>query len=135
MEAAFGENFCRHAAAGAGADNANVVLLWRTGHLSHAMLSPYRLFFLISETAKSRSEEHTSELQSRLHLVCRLLLEKKITRQTVPLPQNSVGLALPGIGLLGLECPPPAQQWATRGPLDNEQSKARRVSTAPVQQL
>src|SRR2546429_7149572 len=27
--------------------------------------------------APSRSEEHTSELQSRLHLVCRLLLEKK----------------------------------------------------------
>src|SRR2546422_6666074 len=26
---------------------------------------------------KRRSEEHTSELQSRLHLVCRLLLEKK----------------------------------------------------------
>src|SRR2546422_7006404 len=26
---------------------------------------------------KTRSEEHTSELQSRLHLVCRLLLEKK----------------------------------------------------------
>src|SRR2546422_2732278 len=29
------------------------------------------------EKAVSRSEEHTSELQSRLHLVCRLLLEKK----------------------------------------------------------
>src|SRR2546422_3253003 len=28
-------------------------------------------------TGKGRSEEHTSELQSRLHLVCRLLLEKK----------------------------------------------------------
>src|SRR2546429_1068309 len=27
----------------------------------------------------ARSEEHTSELQSRLHLVCRLLLEKKKT--------------------------------------------------------
>src|SRR5205809_1847543 len=27
--------------------------------------------------AAARSEEHTSELQSRLHLVCRLLLEKK----------------------------------------------------------
>src|SRR2546422_5993170 len=27
--------------------------------------------------AEPRSEEHTSELQSRLHLVCRLLLEKK----------------------------------------------------------
>src|SRR5690625_2152836 len=29
-----------------------------------------------------RSEEHTSELQSRGHLVCRLLLEKKKTMQT-----------------------------------------------------
>src|SRR2546422_5341082 len=29
-----------------------------------------------------RSEEHTSELQSRLHLVCRLLLEKKKTTHT-----------------------------------------------------
>src|SRR2546422_4202955 len=28
-------------------------------------------------TTRGRSEEHTSELQSRLHLVCRLLLEKK----------------------------------------------------------
>src|SRR5256884_1430096 len=33
--------------------------------------------------AQVRSEEHTSELQSRLHLVCRLLLEKKKkTRKT-----------------------------------------------------
>src|SRR5690554_7642735 len=30
--------------------------------------------------AKGRSEEHTSELQSRPHLVCRLLLEKKKTK-------------------------------------------------------
>src|SRR2546422_7136100 len=30
-----------------------------------------------AKTAPARSEEHTSELQSRLHLVCRLLLEKK----------------------------------------------------------
>src|SRR2546422_6467907 len=29
------------------------------------------------EICQTRSEEHTSELQSRLHLVCRLLLEKK----------------------------------------------------------
>src|SRR2546429_8828711 len=29
------------------------------------------------DQAADRSEEHTSELQSRLHLVCRLLLEKK----------------------------------------------------------
>src|SRR2546422_4284939 len=30
-----------------------------------------------------RSEEHTSELQSRLHLVCRLLLEKKKKKLTI----------------------------------------------------
>src|SRR5687768_17638476 len=30
-----------------------------------------------SALSSRRSEEHTSELQSRLHLVCRLLLEKK----------------------------------------------------------
>src|SRR5690625_6510175 len=35
--------------------------------------------FSISETFQQRSEEHTSELQSRGHLVCRLLLEKKNT--------------------------------------------------------
>src|SRR2546429_6529419 len=32
-----------------------------------------------TNTPSQRSEEHTSELQSRLHLVCRLLLEKKNT--------------------------------------------------------
>src|SRR2546422_6043357 len=32
-----------------------------------------------AERYQERSEEHTSELQSRLHLVCRLLLEKKNT--------------------------------------------------------
>src|SRR3989449_5123242 len=35
-----------------------------------------------SRCLKFRSEEHTSELQSRLHLVCRLLLEKKKTKNT-----------------------------------------------------
>src|SRR2546429_2596913 len=35
-----------------------------------------------SRSAASRSEEHTSELQSRLHLVCRLLLEKKTHKWT-----------------------------------------------------
>src|SRR5437763_13326385 len=32
-----------------------------------------------------RSEEHTSELQSPMYLVCRLLLEKKKTRDTTPI--------------------------------------------------
>src|SRR5687768_18338364 len=33
---------------------------------------------------RMRSEEHTSELQSRLHLVCRLMLEKKKERTAAP---------------------------------------------------
>src|SRR3990172_591925 len=39
----------------------------------------------------TRSEEHTSELQSRLHLVCRLLLEKnyaRLHRGSRPLPHH-----------------------------------------------
>src|SRR5690348_17880735 len=35
-------------------------------------------------TRRTRSEEHTSELQSPVHLVCRLLLEKK--KKTTPRP-------------------------------------------------
>src|SRR3712207_8608196 len=44
-----------------------------------------------------RSEEHTSELQSRQYLVCRLLLEKKKPTQTTCIPnskfQNAVSVA------------------------------------------
>src|SRR3712207_7556946 len=36
-----------------------------------------RLAAVVEETHRPRSEEHTSELQSRQYLVCRLLLEKK----------------------------------------------------------
>src|SRR5690242_21553922 len=35
------------------------------------------LWFLAGDTNVKRSEEHTSELQSHVNLVCRLLLEKK----------------------------------------------------------
>src|SRR2546422_8494104 len=37
----------------------------------------------------TRSEEHTSELQSRLHLVCRLLLEKKKKKERASAPQKA----------------------------------------------
>src|SRR3989449_4396250 len=46
------------------------------------------LALLTAGSAKKRSEEHTSELQSRLHLVCRLLLEKKKKKKT-PTANNS----------------------------------------------
>src|SRR2546429_9950872 len=50
-----------------------------------ALVTPPSDIMVCQEAARSgwasksspRSEEHTSELQSRLHLVCRLLLEKK----------------------------------------------------------
>src|SRR3712207_8410159 len=50
-------------------------VLWRIlltqAHILSALIKTYSSF--------SRSEEHTSELQSRQYLVCRLLLEKKKT--------------------------------------------------------
>src|SRR2546429_6535241 len=52
--------------------------LFRSGRAE--ILLQGRDFARITQTAaqvQDRSEEHTSELQSRLHLVCRLLLEKK----------------------------------------------------------
>src|SRR3712207_7629252 len=39
-----------------------------------------------SRHVNPRSEEHTSELQSRQYLVCRLLLEKKTTHDHIPSP-------------------------------------------------
>src|SRR5205823_14839123 len=38
---------------------------------------PLQLKFTVGSTRETRSEEHTSELQSLAYLVCRLLLEKK----------------------------------------------------------
>src|SRR2546422_5132480 len=42
-----------------------------------------------SHVTLTRSEEHTSELQSRLHLVCRLLLEKKKNAHAHRSPRSS----------------------------------------------
>src|SRR2546428_6405361 len=49
---------------------------WRSMNSMRAPIAYCRL-----STADSRSEEHTSELQSRSDLVCRLLLEKKKQNQ------------------------------------------------------
>src|SRR2546429_4603323 len=42
----------------------------------------------VTSASAARSEEHTSELQSRLHLVCRLLLEKKNEKAAQPQPRR-----------------------------------------------
>src|SRR2546422_6928165 len=50
---------------------------------AHITLRGQHLLYAIAAAPDARSEEHTSELQSRLHLVCRLLLEKKNTKNKV----------------------------------------------------
>src|SRR3989449_8457107 len=45
-------------------------------------LGAYSLTRFAFPGREARSEEHTSELQSRLHLVCRLLLEKKKKKES-----------------------------------------------------
>src|SRR5690625_6401038 len=53
---------------------------WLTAMLEHTnkeiKVSNYNIYLSIDDR-EHRSEEHTSELQSRGHVVCRLLLEKK----------------------------------------------------------
>src|SRR5258705_6124134 len=62
-----------------------------TGKLNH---NPQK-FYLLS-TGASRSEEHTSELQSLRHLVCRLLLAKKknLCTQSIALQPEDTTLLL-----------------------------------------
>src|SRR5699024_11284583 len=58
-----------------------------SSNLASSILTPFLIFInpLSTKNDKkrpSRSEEHTSELQSRFDLVCRLLLEKKKKKKT-----------------------------------------------------
>src|SRR2546429_5600160 len=69
----------------------NVSFVWSSGNSAVATVDPNGHIVGIKSGTTTiraaaanfdkRSEEHTSELQSRLHLVCRLLLEKKKNRQ------------------------------------------------------
>src|SRR5258707_2795959 len=55
----------------------NDVGKWSGDNPMHARLTISRAILLFGLVTAMRSEEHTSELQSRQYLVCRLLLEKK----------------------------------------------------------
>src|SRR2546429_7173827 len=62
---------------------------WTDGHAASAAATAFplaesRSIRQGSDRSPRRSEEHTSELQSRLHLVCRLLLEKKKDDRNAP---------------------------------------------------
>src|SRR2546422_7413662 len=63
-------------------DDVWVIALSEWRQEQEAMLLMAEHGWVRSELGRYRSEEHTSELQSRLHLVCRLLLEKKKKKST-----------------------------------------------------
>src|SRR3712207_7521120 len=70
-----------------------------SGPISRTTSSPVMIGICTSRktrSGRSRSEEHTSELQSRQYLVCRLLLEKKKYTPSSYLPD----IRTPGGGLL-----------------------------------
>src|SRR2546427_2891100 len=60
------------------------VVLWGDGHQRRELVyldDFVQALLRLAEEQSNRSEEHTSELQSQSNLVCRLLLEKKKTKQ------------------------------------------------------
>src|SRR5258708_36092067 len=58
------------------------VLVHRHDSAAQRRAAGHRRLWRATQAGTGRSEEHTSELQSPDHLVCRLLLEKKKTRHT-----------------------------------------------------
>src|SRR3989449_4856639 len=80
-----------------------------------------------ARSGETRSEEHTSELQSRLHLVCRLLLEKKTTH----LPKLPLCAIRPFCTSPGIRFPAPflEDKFGCRAPAFSTLSPS---STAPV---
>src|SRR5690348_17787286 len=83
------EQYTRNMATGASGSEAAVILVdARKGVLSQTRRHSY-ICSLLGIRHVARSEEHTSELQSPVHLVCRLLLEKKKELSVEPLDNPS----------------------------------------------
>src|SRR5690625_5784194 len=85
----FGQISCQNPGADRKTDKNYTVDICIYGTTSAGVIAAYaakkagKTVLLTGPAGMIRSEEHTSELQSRGHLVCRLLLEKK-TKQTKP---------------------------------------------------
>src|SRR2546422_7505761 len=75
--------------------SARVSTYWSTGSPRLASADRHATYAVLQLTGADRSEEHTSELQSRLHLVCRLLLEKKKKKTTKLLSSRDTTLRPP----------------------------------------
>src|SRR2546429_473747 len=100
-------------------------------YLPVELLSSFCICSLTGIPTTRRSEEHTSELQSRLHLVCRLLLEKKKTN-------TFAGPTRERYYFLGLILPLPAAASPELLPLSTDSdarelfSACRRPSSTPL---
>src|SRR2546422_4241367 len=66
--------------------------------IDHANGDAFGCELLVGSQGLVRSEEHTSELQSRLHLVCRLLLEKKKKKNSTRTPHVRNATHRPHVG-------------------------------------
>src|SRR2546429_5181904 len=73
----FTQRVCAQAPAGGATGQAAAPAAGATGGLTGFVTDPSGAGIPKASVRLTRSEEHTSELQSRLPLVCRLLLEKK----------------------------------------------------------
>src|SRR5215510_16103374 len=60
--------------------------IWDRLGITSSVLVAHDYSVSVAQELLARSEEHTSELQSRGHLVCRLLLEKKKTQDNIGAP-------------------------------------------------
>src|SRR5437870_9377353 len=65
-------------------------IAWQSALRVYAVGNTKQIVGRSAGAASLRSEEHTSELQSRGHLVCRLLLEKKKQKKKTQLPYKKV---------------------------------------------
>src|SRR5947209_13836988 len=81
--------------------------LFRSAGRAAALGLPARAGLLPDDKRAARSEEHTSELQSRQYLVCRLLLEKKKKNslRTQPPYQSSAATTRPTTGKVSHQSP------------------------------
>src|SRR2546422_8503207 len=82
-------------------------LAWSGGRGSPCPSDRERGRFPAPGAPRVRSEEHTSELQSRLHLVCRLLLEKKKTTHRNNAHTTTAPTRAAAAGTARLESQPP----------------------------
>src|SRR5438067_4424903 len=69
--------------------NGGAIAVWASSTLTTPAIASPSVGLLPENSSRNRSEEHTSELQSRFDLVCRLLLEKKKKKQNIAVSLSS----------------------------------------------